>query len=78
MTGLEFGLLMGLIGVLGVGGGRMWAGKNFLTDEKHTLLCKNVGLKWENKLDHVKDDIIKAIKENGNCSGKCTGQSDGD
>ena len=50
MTGIEVGLLGLVIGILGVGGGRMWAGKQYLTKGTHELLCTNASLRFEKKL----------------------------
>ena len=37
----------------------------YLTEEKHGLLCENSMLRVEKKIDTVKDEIIKEIKNNG-------------
>ena len=37
----------------------------FLTEEKHELLCANTTLRFEKKIDDMKDEIIKEIRSNG-------------
>lgn len=37
----------------------------YLKEEKHELLCENAALRLEKKIDEMKDDIIKEIRENG-------------
>ena len=72
MTGVEAALLMSLIGVLGVGGGRIWGAKavenKYLPRQEHELYCKNVQLETKAAIRAMKDEIIQAIKEHGNCS----------
>lgn len=72
MTGIETGLLILLAGVVGVTGGKMWGIKTvetkFLPRVEHDLSCANLQLKRDATLKSVKDEIIKAIKENGKCS----------
>lgn len=75
MTGAEAALLMTLIGVLGIGGGRMWGAKTvenkFLPRSEHDLRCRNVQLETKAAIKNMKDEIIQAIKENGNNCSHC-------
>ena len=60
---------LGISGILGV----LWwdirsirqnkAG--YLKEERHELLCENATLKLEKKMDTIKDEIIKEIRDNG-------------
>ena len=36
----------------------------FLKEEKHQLLCDNSMLRVERKIDDMKDEVLKAIREN--------------
>jgi len=79
MTGIEIGLLILLAGVVGITGGKMWGIKTvetkFLPRVEHDLSCANVQLQSAAAVRAMKEEIIKAIKENGNkCSG-CQGDS---
>ena len=38
--------------------------KGYLKEEKHTLLCENATLRFEAKIDNMKDEILEAIKNN--------------
>lgn len=76
MTGVELGLGVTIIGLLGLGGGKLWSSNKCLAKDTHELICKNVVLRFENKLELAKNDIIKAIKDNGNCV--CEGQPEKD
>ena len=76
MTGIELGLGVALIGVLGFGGGNLFRQSKCLAKDTHDLMCKNVVLRFENKLETAKKEIIKAIHDNGNCV--CTGQPEED
>ena len=67
MTGVELGLGVTLIGVLGLGGGKLWAGKKYLPRTEHDLGCLIVQGEIATAIRDTKDEIIEAIKENGNC-----------
>ena len=66
------GLLLVLVGVLGVGGGRFWGTKSvenkYLPRVEHNLGCNNVQLKTAAAIREMKDEILEAIENNGNCS----------
>ena len=72
MTGVELGLVILLANVIGVVGGKMWGIKSvenkFLPRVEHELSCNNVQLKTSAEIKDMKEDIIEAIKANGNCS----------
>ena len=72
MTGVEIGLLVSLVGVLGLTGGKIWERKaiedKFLPKKEHDLGCANVQLQIAADITSMKEEIIEAIKENGNCS----------
>lgn len=37
----------------------------YLKEERHELLCENAALRLEKKIEEMKDEIIKEIKNNG-------------
>jgi hypothetical protein len=65
MTGLEMSLGFALIGVLGLGGGKMWNNKDKLTKAVHDEFC---GLKLtpiKDALERIEDKIDDALKKGG-------------
>jgi len=38
--------------------------KGYLKEEKHELLCENATLRFEAKVDNMKNEILEAIKNN--------------
>lgn len=66
------GLGVTLMGVLGLTGGKMWGiktvEKKFLPRKEHELGCVIVQGEITEAIRDTKDEIIKAINENGKCS----------
>jgi hypothetical protein len=69
---INIGLLLAFVGLLGLGGGKIWGTKSvetkFLPRVEHDLGCENVKLKGTAALNAMKEEIIEAIRANGNCS----------
>jgi hypothetical protein len=71
MTGIELGLSLALVGALGLTGGKMWGiksvEKKFLPRVEHDLGCEIIQGEVATAIRDTKDEIVQAIKENGNC-----------
>jgi len=78
MTGIETGLLLLVVGLLGVTGGKVWERKSvkeeYLPRVEHGLNCDAVQLRVAASIRNMKEEILEAIKNNGKCSG-CEGNS---